>query len=271
LKALRDLSMTSNNDKTSSQRDSTQEQNAEIEKRVKERTTELEIENQELEAFNSNVAHDLRSPLRTILAFSQLLQSEFGNQLPARAQEYLETLSNSAKKMNLLIDDLLTFSRLSQQPLRRTEVDLTVLAKEALRRLAVERESRRVETHIENLPFCLGDASLLEQVFINLLSNALKFTRTKEIAKIVVGSETINGETAYFVRDNGIGFRMEDSQKLFTAFQRLHEASKYEGTGIGLALVERIIHRHGGRVWAQGGVDQGATFYFTIGPVTEKI
>jgi len=231
--------------------------------KLKGRTAELEAANQELEAFTSNVSHDLRSPLRTILAFSQLLRSEFGKQSPPRAQEYLETVIQTAEKMNLLIDDLLTFSRYSRQPLKKQKVDLAVLVREVLQELRIEQSGRRIETKIWELPLCYGDPSLLKQVLINLLSNALKFTREKEIVEIEVGCKQMDDEYVYFVRDNGIGFDMKNARNLFMGFHRL--SSKYEGTGIGLALVQRIIQRHGGRVWFKSEIDKGATFHFTLG------
>lgn len=239
--------------------------NAELEQRVQERTAQLQEANQELEAFSYSVSHDLRAPLRSLDGFSRTLLEEYGDWLDATAIHYLEVIRNSATHMGHLIDDLLSFSRLSRQPLTKIHVDMTHLVRQALANLEAERSDRQVEVVIDPLPECQGDRALLFQVWMNLISNALKFTRKRALARIEIGSQAgARGETVYFVRDNGAGFDMRYADKLFGVFQRLHPASEYEGAGVGLAIVKRIVSRHGGRIWAEGRVDEGAVFYFTV-------
>jgi len=241
--------------------------NAELEKRVQERTAQLEAANQELEAFAYSVSHDLRAPLRAIHGFSRILMEEYAPQLPGEAKHYLEVIHHNALQMGELIDDLLTFSRLSRQPLQKQVVAPAELAAQALQDLSPEIEPR-IEIVVRDLPPSEGDPSLLKQVFVNLLSNAIKYTGRREHPRIEVGAQTrTDGQVAvYYVRDNGVGFDMRYVHKLFGVFQRLHHARDYPGTGIGLATVQRIVHRHGGRVWAEGEVNRGATFYFTLEP-----
>ena len=184
--------------------------------------------------------------------------------LDAGARRYLDLVRGSTQQMGRLIDDLLAFSRLGRQELARRAVQPTMLARQALEELQAERDGRPLEIVIEEMPEIQADPSLIRQVFVNLLSNALKYTRTRAPGRIQVGSRLVDGERHYFVRDNGAGFDMAYVDKLFGVFQRLHRAEEYEGTGVGLAIVQRVIHRHGGRVWAEGAVDQGATFYFTL-------
>jgi light-regulated signal transduction histidine kinase (bacteriophytochrome) len=252
--------------------------NLELEKRVDERTAALEaanrrlaianhqlqMANRELEAFSYSISHDLRAPLRAIGAFSNVLLADFGPQLPPEARQHLKVIVTSADRMKQMIEDLLRFSHLSRQPLRRQSVDLAALAHQVLDDLGGERTGRNVEVQVQKLPGCTGDPSLLRHVFVNLLSNALKFTRQKPKATIEVGYRDQDGETTYFVRDNGAGFDMTYAKKLFGAFQRMHSASEFEGTGVGLATVQRIVQRHGGRIWAEAEVGQGATFRFTL-------
>ncbi|MDR3404911.1 MAG: response regulator [Chthoniobacter sp.] len=239
-------------------------ENAELAQRVRERTDELEAANKELEAFSYSVSHDLRAPLRHIDGFSQLLMSGYGEQLPPAAQRLLQNVCNSAERLGNLINDLLNFSRLSRQPLNKQNVRISSLVQQVLEELQAEREGRQVDIRIGSLPDCLGDASLLKQVFVNLLSNALKFTRQRGPAIIEIGSREEAGELVYFVRDNGAGFDMQFASKLFGVFQRLHGPDQFEGTGVGLSIVQRIIHRHGGRIWAEAELDKGATFHFTL-------
>jgi PAS domain S-box-containing protein len=239
--------------------------NAQLEQRVMLRTAELQAANKELEAFSYSVSHDLRAPLRTVDGFSQALLEDFGPQLPEEGQRLLRTIRAGAQRMGMLIDDLLAFSRLGRQSLsQRATVDMGQLVREALQELLPEREGRRVELQIRDLVPADGDVALLKQVWVNLLSNALKYTRRREIAVIEVGSEVEKGESVYFVRDNGTGFDTRYANKLFGVFQRLHRAEDFEGTGVGLAIVQRIIQRHGGRVWADAVVDRGAIFRFTL-------
>jgi PAS domain S-box-containing protein len=239
--------------------------NAELEQRVMKRTAELEAANRELEAFSYSVSHDLRAPLRAVDGFSQVVIEDFGPQLPEEARRYLQMIRGSAKRMGDLIDDLLTFSRLSRQPLNKELVNTAKLVGNVLEEMSGQREGRQVDVRIEDLPVCHADPALLKQVWINVLSNALKFTRKREAAVVEIGSVREQDETVFVVRDNGTGFDMRYSDKLFGVFQRLHRADEFDGTGVGLAIVQRVIHRHGGRVWADAAVDRGATFYFTLG------
>jgi PAS domain S-box-containing protein len=241
--------------------------NQELEQRVVERTAELEAANQELEAFAYSVSHDLRAPLRAVSGFSRILLEEYAPRLPAKAQHYLEAARKNAVQMGELIDDLLAFSQLSRQPLHKQPIAPTELVREVLQDLRPDREGRQVEITVGDLPCCEGDPRLLKQVLVNLLSNGFKYTRTREVARIEVGAMTASGGATpvYYVRDNGVGFDMRYADKLFGVFQRLHGTLEYPGTGVGLAIVQRIVHRHGGRVWAEAAVNQGATFYFVLG------
>ena len=239
--------------------------NAELEVRVAERTAQLEAANKELEAFSYSVSHDLRAPLRAVDGFSQVLMEDFGPQLPEQGRHYLNTIRAGAQRMGSLIDDLLMFARLSRQPLRKRTVDTGTMVSEALEELASQRQDRQMEMRISDLAPCEGDRALLKQVWVNLLSNALKYTRLREPAVVEIGCTARQGEAVvYFVRDNGTGFDMQYAHKLFGVFQRLHRAEDFEGTGVGLAIVQRVVQRHGGRIWAEAVVDQGATFYFTV-------
>ncbi|HET6568644.1 MAG TPA: response regulator [Rhodothermales bacterium] len=239
-------------------------ENTALEQRVRQRTAELEAANKELEAFSYSVSHDLRAPLRTMASFSDMLMEDFAAELPPDARHLLDRIVSNAQKMGRLIDDLLRFSRLNQQPLSKQPVHTTTLVHEVLEELRRERDGRTVDVEVGELPDCFCDPSLLRQVFANLLSNAFKFTRQRENGKIEVGSHRLDGEDVYYVRDNGAGFDMQYAGKLFGVFQRLHSASEFEGTGIGLSIVNRIIQRHGGRIWAEAAVDQGATLYFSL-------
>lgn len=236
----------------------------ELEKRVEQRTAELEAANKELEAFSYSISHDLRAPLRQIDGFSQLLLKGYMDLLPDRGQDFLRRVSERARFMGQLIDDLLSFSRMSRQHLNKRPVKLDLIVREVLEELSREREGRNVEIDLKPLPDCLGDASLLRQVYVNLLSNAFKFTRQKEKAVIEIGCLAVDPELVCYVRDNGAGFDMRYAQKLFGVFQRLHSPSEFEGTGVGLSIVRRIITRHGGRIWAEAEPDNGAAFYFTL-------
>jgi light-regulated signal transduction histidine kinase (bacteriophytochrome) len=229
------------------------------------RAEQLQQANSELEAFAYSVSHDLRAPLRAINGFSRILLEDHAPHLSDTARHYLHLVSDSARHMGQLIDDLLTFSRLSRQPLKLQRVVCADLVRQVLAELLHEHEGRRVDIAIGDLPVCQADPSLLKQVFVNLLANALKFTRSRDVAVITVGCRENGGERVYFVQDNGAGFDMQYVDKLFGVFQRLHRADEYEGTGVGLAIVQRILHRHGGRIWAEATVNQGATFYFTLG------
>jgi light-regulated signal transduction histidine kinase (bacteriophytochrome) len=238
--------------------------NAELEQRVIERTAQLEAANKELEAFSYSVSHDHRAPRRAVDGFSRILLEEYESQLVPAARRYLQLVRGNVQQMGQLIDDLLTFSRLSRQPLRKQTVAPADLVRRVLADLHTEQAGRRVEIVIGELPPCQADPALLRQVLVNLLANALKFTRRQELARIEIGWQNSDGKCVYFVRDNGVGFDIQYAHKLFGVFQRLHRAEEYEGTGVGLAIVQRILHHHGGRAWAEAAVDRGATFYFTL-------
>jgi signal transduction histidine kinase/HAMP domain-containing protein len=237
----------------------------ELELRVVARTAELEAANNELEAFSYTVSHDLRAPLRAINGFSRILLAEHAANLAPEAQEYLELIHNNAGQMGTLIDDLLRFSRMSRQGLRKDLVQTSDVVRDVLASLTPEQEGREVQVVVGQLLPCRADAALLKQLFANLLSNALKFTRQRAIGHVEVGCEQSDGEVVYFVKDDGAGFDMRYADKLFGVFQRLHRSEDYEGTGVGLAIVQRIVQRHGGRLWADGALDNGATFSFTLG------
>lgn len=228
------------------------------------RVRELDATNAELEAFSYSVSHDLRAPLRAIDGFSRLLLEEYSGDLPSEAQRYLGIVDKGAQDMAALIDGLLAFSKLGQQPLSKRSVSVESLAREVVAELELQCDGRQVDISIGPLPPVRADPALLRQVLVNLVSNALKYTQQREAATIELGSEGRDGSPAYFVRDNGVGFDMQYADKLFEVFQRLHRAEEYEGTGVGLALVARIVDRHGGHVWAEAAPDRGATFYFTL-------
>jgi PAS domain S-box-containing protein len=238
--------------------------NAELEQRVHKRTQQLESANRELEAFSYSVSHDLRAPLRHINGFVEILQSTAGPQLDQENRGYLETIAESARQMGKLIDDLLAFSRMGRTELRSAPVSLASVVSEALREMRPETDGRDIRWNIGTLPEVNGDPAMLRQVFINLLSNAIKYTRTRPVAKIEIKATETAEEHVVSVRDNGVGFDNAYAHKLFGVFQRLHAANDFEGTGIGLAIVRRVIARHGGRVWAEGTVDSGAAFHIAL-------
>jgi len=222
--------------------------------------------NKELEAFSYSVSHDLRAPLRAIHGFVRILLEDYSAELQGEARRYLGLVAANAQQMGRSVDDLLEFSRMGRQPLNRQRVSANALVRRVLEQLQPALEGRLVELTVGELPQVDGDPALLQQVFLNLMGNAVKYTKGRQPARIEVGARTEpEGEVVYFVKDNGAGFDMQYAHKLFGVFQRLHRAEEYEGTGVGLALVQRIISKHGGRVWAEAAVDKGATFFFTLG------
>lgn len=238
--------------------------NLELEQRVIERTAELEAANKELEAFSYSVSHDLRAPLRHIEGFVEILRAAQASALDEEGQRHLQTIADSSRQMGKLIDDLLGFSRTARAELRKVNISLNDLLKGVLHEMEPDTVNREIEWIIHELPEIEGDPALLRQVFWNLISNALKYTRTRRLARIEIGSTRTDNDTIIYVRDNGVGFDPRYAQKLFGVFQRLHRASEFEGTGVGLANVRRIITRHGGRTWAEGDVDEGATFFIAL-------
>lgn len=239
----------------------------ELEVRVERRTAELNAVNKELEAFSYSVSHDLRAPLRHVVGFAGLLQEHAKETIDDQSRKYLQTITDAATRMGRLIDDLLSFSRVGRSQLVTQRVSLNDIVTEARREVTSEIgiAARPIEWEVGGLPDVEGDAAMLRLVMVNLLSNAVKYTAPRPTARIEVGANGAKpGEVVVFVRDNGVGFDMQYVHKLFGVFQRLHAADEFEGTGVGLANVGRIIHRHGGRVWAEGKVDRGATFYFAL-------
>lgn len=254
--------METSNDVT--ERKHRQEEIQRLNQELARRATELEGTNKELEAFAYSVSHDLRAPLRHMAGYTELLQKRVLSALDEKSQRYMAMILESAKRMGTLIDDLLAFSRIGRAETQKTLVSLEQLTREALAEIRQETEGRDIAWKIGALPNFYGDRSMLRLALVNLLANAVKFTRTRSKAEIEVGCANGNGnEVVVFVRDNGVGFDMKYVNKLFGVFQRLHRSDAFEGTGIGLATVQRIVHRHGGRVWAEGFVDRGATFYFS--------
>lgn len=233
--------------------------------RLERRTGELSEANIELESFTSSVAHDLRAPLRHIAGYSNVMMQDYGPRLDVAGLSCLGKISAGAQRMGRLVDDLLSLSKVGQQDLSVEDTPLNLMVGQAVEDLVLECPGRELEWRIGDLSNAECDPGLVKQVFVNLLSNAVKYTRKREHAVIQLGQMSQNGERVIFIRDNGVGFEMQYAGKLFGVFQRLHKASEFEGTGVGLAIVQRIIRKHGGRIWAEAELDQGATFFFTLG------
>jgi len=238
--------------------------NLKLEERVSERTAELRSANQELEAFSYSIAHDLRAPFRQIHGYTELLQEEFSEVLPDEAKKYLKRIESKSKEMGRMVDDLLNLFGVVRQQFDFANVDLNDLVKDVVASSREASPERSIEWKIGNLPTVNCNYGLIRQVFDNLVSNAVKYTRPRNPAHIEIGCNRAEQEDVIFVRDDGVGFDMESGERLFGVFQRLHRPEEFEGTGVGLALASRIIRKHGGRIWAEGRVDQGATFYFTL-------
>ncbi len=236
-----------------------------LDKRVQERTAQLDTANKELEAFSYSVAHDLRAPIRKIAGFARIVVEDYGEQLNDEARSHLDKVQDGAQQMATLVEGLLSLARLGRQAVTRKSIALNAMVDEIIRGLSAENSERKIEWRISELGNVECDDALVNQIFVNLLSNALKYSRPREITIIEVGQMPDEKEQVFFVRDNGVGFDMKYADKLFGVFQRLHRTEEFEGTGIGLATVERIIRRHGGRIWVDAAPDQGATFFFTLG------
>lgn len=241
-----------------------QKRDNELELRVKKRTEELEFANKELNAFSYSVAHDLKAPLRAINGFSQILKNSYESKLDEEGKNLLKMVIDNSTKLSKLIDDLLEFSKMQKREMVSNAIDMSKTAKDVYDELIVNEKGRTIDFKINPLPPSNGDYAMLKQVWTNLIANALKYTRKKEKAEIEIGSRTTDTEIIYFIKDNGAGFDMAYIGKLFGVFQRLHSAEEFEGNGVGLALVKRIVERHNGKVWAEGKVNEGATFYFSF-------
>lgn len=235
-----------------------------LQQRVREHVVELEAANRELETFSYTVSHDLRAPLRAISGLSSILVESYATDMPGEAQQLLQRIISSAERMGQLIEHLLRFARLSKQSLTKRQIDIKTLVTEVIEELQKDSANKHVVTHVGDVPDTVGDPVLVQQVFINLLSNAFKFTRHCDHPEVAVGSQQQAGGVVYFVRDNGAGFDMQYAGNLFKVFHRLHSSDEFEGTGVGLSFVQRIVQRHGGSIWAEGEVGKGATFYFTL-------
>jgi light-regulated signal transduction histidine kinase (bacteriophytochrome) len=235
-----------------------------LEQRVNERTAELEFANRELDAFSHSVSHDLKAPVRAIEGFSRMLMHKYSATLESEPLRMLNIIHSNTRRMSQMIDDLLTFSRTSRKKVRKAEINLYVLTTKVFEQLRQQTPERDIKIAIGELPPAIGDPSLIEQVMVNLLANAIKFTSSRKTAVIEVGGRTEGKEAIYYVKDNGVGFNEQYAHQLYGVFQRLHSYDEYEGSGVGLSIVKSIIERHGGHVWAEGKLNEGAIFYFAL-------
>jgi signal transduction histidine kinase len=235
-----------------------------VEKQLRKASSEIQHLNQELEAYTFSVSHDLRAPLRAIDGYSQILNEDYGEKLDSEGKRVIRVIINNARRMGQLIDDLLDFSRIGRKEMIKTDFDIQVMVQEVVEELTEHRNGHPVRIEVLPLEPATGDFSMLRQVWVNLISNAIKYSGKKQEARIEIGSFHEPDKTCYYVKDNGVGFNMKYIDKLFGVFQRLHKSDEFEGTGVGLALVKRIVHRHGGSIWAEAKVGEGATFYFSL-------
>jgi light-regulated signal transduction histidine kinase (bacteriophytochrome) len=239
--------------------------NAELELRVAERTAQLGDANKQLEAFSYSVAHDLKAPLRAISGYANALKEDYGSTLDAEATQFLTSIERGAQTMGKLINDLLAFSRQGMKEMKPSGIDMNQMAASVFEELRRGARESKLECRIQSLPSACGDRAMVQQIWVNLLSNAIKFSEPRDNPIVEVGcTQNGTGENHYYVKDNGAGFDMQYANKLFGVFQRLHSGKEFEGTGVGLAIVQRVVQRHGGRVWAEGRVNEGATFHFTL-------
>lgn len=239
--------------------------NDDLEARVADRTAQLSAANREMETFTYSIAHDLRAPFRQIHGYAEILRDEYSSGMPPEAQKYLNRIAVKSKEMQQMVDDLLSLFTIAKQPVEFQNVDLGLIVEDVLTRFKDESETRGIGWRIEKLPVLRCNYGLMKQVFDNLISNAVKYTRPRRQAQIEIGHFERDANKIIFVRDNGIGFEMENAGRLFGVFERLHRSEEFEGTGVGLALVERIIRKHGGKIWTEARMGSGATFYFTLG------
>jgi light-regulated signal transduction histidine kinase (bacteriophytochrome) len=247
-----------------------EEQIRKLNERLEQQTADLEVANRELEAFAYSTSHDLRAPVRHMLGFTELLQKHAQPNLDDKSRRYLSTILNAARKMGALIDDLLAFSRIGRAESQEATVHLGPLLQDVIDEMRPDTSGRNITWRVGDLPTLYCDRSMMRLVFVNLIANAIKFTRPRAAAEIEIGGFENERGVVVFVKDNGVGFDMQYSNKLFRVFQRLHGAAEFEGTGIGLATAQRIIHRHGGAMWADGAVDGGATFFFSVSPARKR-
>jgi len=245
--------------------------NEELEKLITIRTQQLVKVNEELESFNYSVSHDLRAPLRGIAGLGELILKDYQHQLDDKGKHYLKLIIDSADEVKELIKGLLDLSQMGKVKLERTDVDMNAVVDSVLNILIESNQDLVLDIDVKPLPHAIGDKLILRQVYMNLLTNALKFSSRRKISKIEVGSLYYNDTHTYYVKDNGIGFDSKYAEKIFKTFNRLHTQDEFEGTGVGLAIIKRIVERHGGRVWAEGKINEGATFYFTLGRDIELI